>query len=70
MTEKVTQSKPFYKSKIVWLAVATMFLGASDQLTSLGQLLPQEYQSLFTVILGAGILIARSYSATSISVKK
>ena len=33
------EEKPFYKSKIVWLAVATMFLGAADQLNLLSNLL-------------------------------
>lgn len=72
MTEQVTtvETKPFYKSKIVWLAVATIFLGATDELTSLGNLLPAEYQGLFTIMLGAATLIARAYSGTQITVKK
>ena len=66
----VLESKPFYKSKIVWLALTTIFVGASEQLSVLGQFLPAEYQGLFTTILGAAVLIARSYSTTNITLKK
>lgn len=66
----VLENKPFYKSKIVWLALATIFIGAAEQLSILGQFLPAEYQGLFTAILGTAVLIARSYSATNITLKK
>ena len=66
----VLENKPFYKSKIVWLALATIFIGAAEQLSILGQFLPAEYQGLFTTILGTAVLIARSYSATNITLKK
>ena len=60
------EEKPFYKSKIVWLAVATMFLGAADQLNLLSTLLPPEYQGLFTMVMGALTLVARSYSGVTV----
>ena len=66
----VLENKPFYKSKIVWLALTTIFIGAAEQLSILGQFLPAEYQGLFTTILGAAVLVARSYSATNITLKK
>lgn len=66
----VLENKPFYKSKIVWLAAATIFLGVAEQLSILGQFLPSEYQGIFTAILGAAVLFARSYSATNITIKK
>ena len=66
----VLENKPFYKSKIVWLALATIFIGAAEQLSILGQFLPAQYQGLITTILGTAVLIARSYSATNITLKK
>ena len=66
----VLENKPFYKSKIVWLALATIFIGAAEQLSILGQFLPAEYQGLLNTILGAAVLVARSYSATNITLKK
>ena len=72
MTTEVTQveSKPFYKSKLVWLAIATIFLGAIDQLNILGGLLPSEYQGIYTMIIGALTLAARAVTGTSITLKK
>lgn len=57
-------NKKFYQSKIVWLALATILIGANDQLAILGHQLPEEYQGLFTMALGALTLIARTYSGT------
>ena len=72
MTTDVTQveSKPFYKSKLVWLAIATIFLGAIDQLNILGGLLPEQYQGIYTMIIGALTLAARAVTGTSITLKK
>lgn len=66
----VLENKPFYKSKIVWLALATILIGAAEQLSILGQFLPAEYQGLFTTILGVAVLVARSYTTTNITLKK
>ena len=60
---------PFYKSAIVWVALATIFLGAVDQLNLIGLTLPAEYQGVFTMVLGALTLVARAVSGT-ISLKK
>lgn len=71
MPNKVTTTTniPFYKSAIVWVALATIFLGAVDQLNLIGSTLPAEYQGVFTMILGALTLAARAVSGT-ISLKK
>lgn len=65
----VTKSKPFYKSKLVWIALATMFLGAVDQLNLLSGLLPAEYQGFYTMIVGVLVLAARGVTSTSIALK-
>lgn len=76
MTEEVkevstnTEVKAFYQSKIVWIAIATIFLGALDQLNILGGLLPAEYQGVYTMIVGLLTLIARSVTSTSIALTK
>ena len=72
MTTEVTQleAKPFYKSKLVWLAIATIFLGAIDQLNILGGLLPEQYQGIYTMIMGVLTLAARAVTGTSITLKK
>lgn len=62
--------KPFYQSKIVWIAVATMFLGALDQFSVIGQSLPTEYQGIFTMAIGGLTLLARAFSASNITLKK
>lgn len=62
----IIEKKPFYKSKIVWLAVATMFLGAVDQLNLIATQLPAEYQGAITMVLGALTLIARSFSGITL----
>lgn len=62
----VVEKKPFYKSKIVWLAVATIFLGAVDQLNFITAQLPTEYQGAITMVLGALTLLARSYSGLTV----
>lgn len=62
----VIEKKPFYKSKIVWLAVATIFLGAVDQLNLLSTQLPVEYQGITTMVLGALTLLARSFSGITV----
>lgn len=68
--KQVVVNKPFYQSKIVWLAVATIFLGAIDQLNLLGTLLPTEYQGAFTMIMGLLTLVARSFSGITIAKSK
>ena len=65
---KVVETKAFYKSKIVWLAVATIFLGATEQFAVLGDLLPAEYQGIFTMIVGFLTLLARTVTGTAIAV--
>ncbi len=65
----VTDTKPFYKSKLVWIALATIFLGAVDQLNLLGGLLPAEYQGFYTMIVGVLVLAARGVTSTSIALK-
>ncbi len=62
----VVEKKPFYKSKIVWLAIATIFLGAVDQLNFITAQLPAEYQGVITMVLGALTLLARSYSGLTV----
>lgn len=62
----VVDTKPFYKSKIVWLAIATIFLGAVDQLNLLAGQLPTEYQGVITMVLGALTLAARAFSGLSL----
>lgn len=62
----VVEKKPFYKSKIVWLAIATIFLGAVDQLNFITAQLPAEYQGAITMVLGALTLLARSYSGLTV----
>lgn len=62
--------KPFYQSKIIWLAIATIFLGAVDQLNLIGAQLPAEYQGIYTIIVGALTLFARTYSGSTITLKK
>ena len=62
----VVEKKPFYKSKIVWLAIATIFLGAVDQLNFITAQLPTEYQGVITMVLGALTLLARSYSGLTV----
>ena len=62
----VVEKKPFYKSKIVWLAIATIFLGAVDQLNFITAQLPTEYQGIITMVLGALTLLARSYSGLTV----
>jgi uncharacterized membrane protein len=70
VSEVVTNTKAFYKSKIVWLALITIFLGASDQLSLLATHIPAAYQGIATSILGLLILLARAYSGTSLTIKK
>lgn len=65
---KVVETKAFYKSKIVWLAVATIFLGATEQFAVLGDLLPTEYQGIFTMVVGFLTLLARTVTGTAIAV--
>ena len=65
---KAVETKAFYKSKIVWLAVATIFLGATEQFAVLGDLLPAEYQGIFTMIVGFLTLLARTVTGTAIAV--
>ena len=62
----VIEKKPFYKSKIVWLAVATIFLGAVDQLNLIATQLPAEYQGAITMVLGVLTLLARSFSGITL----
>ena len=62
----VIEKKPFYKSKIVWLAVATIFLGAVDQLNLIATQLPAEYHGAITMVLGALTLLARSFSCITL----
>lgn len=62
----VIEKKPFYKSKIVWLAVATIFLGAVDQLNLIATQLPAEYQGAITMVLGTLTLLARSFSGITL----
>lgn len=64
--ETTTEVKPFYKSKIVWLAFATMFLGAAEQFAVIGNLLPSEYQGAFTMVVGFLTLVARTVTGTAI----
>lgn len=64
--ETNTEVKPFYKSKIVWLAFATMFLGATEQFAVIGNLLPAEYQGAFTMVVGFLTLVARTVTGTAI----
>lgn len=66
---ETTESKPFYKSKIVWLSIATIFLGAVDQLGVLGTLLPADYQGIFTMTIGFLTLLARTVTGASILTK-
>lgn len=61
--------KVFYKSKIFWLAIATVVISVADQLQLVSNLLPVEYQSVYTAVLGGAILIARLLSGQSISIK-
>lgn len=63
---EVTETKAFYKSKIVWLAVATIFLGAAEQFAVIGDLLPAEYQGIFTMVIGFLTLLARTVTSTAI----
>ena len=65
---KAVETKAFYKSKIVWLAVATIFLGATEQFAVLGDLLPAEYQGIFTMVVGFLTLLARTVTGTAIAV--
>lgn len=65
-TVEVTETKAFYKSKIVWLAVATIFLGAAEQFAVIGNLLPTEYQGIFTMVIGFLTLLARTVTSTAI----
>ena len=65
---KAVETKAFYKSKIVWLAVATIFLGATEQFAVLGDLLPAEYQGIFTMVVGFLTLLARTFTGTAIAV--
>ncbi len=67
--QTVTNDKPFYKSAIVWVALATIFLGAADQLNLVGSQLPAEYQGLYTMVMGALTLLARAVSG-SVTLKK
>lgn len=62
-------SKAFYKSKILWLAIATVFISVADQLQLVGGLLPTEYQGVYTAILGGAILVARFFSGQSVNIK-
>lgn len=70
VSEVVTNTKAFYKSKIVWLALATIFLGVSDQLNVLAAQIPTAYQGVITAILGILTLLARSYSGTQLTINK
>lgn len=62
-------AKAFYKSKIFWLAITTVVISVADQLQLLTNLLPVEYQGVYTAVLGVAILIARLLSGQSISIK-
>lgn len=62
------ENKAFYKSKIFWLAITTILISVVDQLQLLTQFLPTEYQSIYTAILGAAILVARLFSGQSIGI--
>lgn len=62
------EKKAFYKSKIFWLAIATVVISVADQLQLLTQFLPTEYQSVFTAVLGGAILVARLLSGQSVSI--
>lgn len=63
----VVNSKAFYKSKIFWLALATIFLSVADQAKLLTDLLPTQYQGLYTAAIGVAILVARLFSGQSVS---
>ena len=62
-----TNSKAFYKSKIFWLAIATIFLSVADQAKLFGEFLPTEYQGIYTAIIGAAILVARIFSGQTVT---
>lgn len=62
------ETKPFYKSTIIWLSVATIFLGAVDQLNLIGTYLPIEYQGAFTMVLGVLTLIARAFTGSNAAI--
>ena len=55
-------NKIWYKSKIIWLSIATIIVGASEYFPILGQYLPDNYQGMFTALTGILIVIARAYS--------
>ena len=69
VVEATAETKPFYKSKIVWLSIATIFLGAVDQLGVLGSLLPADYQGVFTMVIGFLTLLARTVTGAAIASK-
>lgn len=62
-------AKAFYKSKIFWLAIATVLVSLADQLQLVTSFLPAEYQGVYTAILGGAILIARLFSGQSVNIK-
>lgn len=64
--ENEVATKPFYKSTIVWLSIATIFLGAVDQLNLIGSQLPTEYQGAFTMVLGTLTLLARALTGANV----
>ena len=66
MSTDVT-SKAFYKSKIFWLAVATIVLSVADQAKLFTELLPVEYQGVYTAVIGVAILVARLFSGQAVS---
>lgn len=55
-------NKIWYKSKIIWLSIATIIIGASEYFPILGQYVPDNYQGMFTALTGILIVIARAYS--------
>ena len=55
-------NKIWYKSKIIWLSIATIIIGASEYFQILGQYVPDNYQGMFTALTGILIVIARAYS--------
>lgn len=55
-------NKVWWKSKIIWLSVATIVVSASEYIAILEQYIPQHYQGMFTALTGILIVIARVYS--------
>ena len=66
----ITNEKPFYTSKILWLSLVAIFLGAAEQLNGLAEFLPENVSGIYTSVLGVLILIARFFSSASLTLKK